>query len=142
MHPNIAESLNRADELLKELLAEYDKSLHAKIVSPKAVQLTHEACEKLRGVLDRLARRYWTLHVAPHLSADDRNAASVYFPVSPDQNGLDSILGRWRWKAVRQNHQPVYDYLFKRQPFYGTGNAWLATLNELAVQGKHIDLVP
>lgn len=56
MHSNIKASLDRADELLKELLAEYNKSLHNKDVSARATQLTHEVCERLRSVLDRLAR--------------------------------------------------------------------------------------
>jgi hypothetical protein len=142
MNPNLAVSLDRADELLEELLAEYDRSLQSKAVSPRAVQLTHEVCERLRSVLDRVARRYWDLHIAPHLSEDDRKAANVYFPIAPDQNGLDSILGRWRWKADRQQHQGVYDFLLKSQPFSGMANAWLSMLSDLAVKGKHIDLVP
>ncbi len=142
MHANLSASLDRADELLKELLAEYDRSLRSKEVSTRAVQLTHEVCERLRSVLDRLVRRYWDLRVAPALSADDKKAATVYFPIASDQNGFDSILGRWRWKGVRAQHQPVYDYLLARQPFANANNAWLTVLNDLAVQGKHIDLVP
>ncbi len=142
MNQNLALSLDRADELLKELLAEYDASLQAKVVNPKAVHLTHEVCERLRSVLDRVARRYWDLHIAPNLSDDDKRAAGVYFPIAPDQNGLDSILGRWRWKTVRAQHQAIYDYFLKYQPFQHPANKWLVILNDLAVQGKHIDLVP
>ena len=56
MNANIAASLDRSDELLKELLAEYDRSLKDKAVSARALQLTHEICERLRSTLDRIAR--------------------------------------------------------------------------------------
>jgi hypothetical protein len=142
MHSNIKASLDRADELLKELLAEYNKSLHNKDVSARATQLTHEVCERLRSVLDRLARHYWEKKVSPELLEDDRKAATVYFPIAEDQNSFDSILGRWRWKTVREKHQDIYDFLLAHQPFVSKSKNWLRILNELAVQGKHIDLVP
>jgi len=142
MNDNIAMSLTRADELVTDLLAEYDKSLSSKEVSARAVHLTHEVCERLRSVLDRVARRYWELRVAPALTIEDRKAASVYFPVAGDRNGFDSTLGRWRWKTVRAEHQGIYDFLLDLQPFTNSTNGWLAVLNDLAVQGKHIDLVP
>ncbi len=142
MHKHITGTLDRADELYKDVMAEYDQSLHQRIVSDRAIQLTHEVCERLRSVLDRTARRYWEKHVAPSLSEEDRKAASVYFPVTSNHHGFNSVLGRWKWKTVRDQHQAVYDYLLGLQPFSSAENKWLAILNDLAVQGKHIDLVP
>ena len=142
MNDNTAMSLTRADELLTDLLAEYDRSLASKEVSARAVHLTHEVCERLRSVFDRVAHRYWKLRVAPALTAEDRRAASVYFPIATDRNGFDSTLGRWRWRTVRVDHQNLYDFLLDLQPFMKPTNQWLAILNDLAVQGKHIDLVP
>ncbi len=142
MHPNIKASIDRADELLIELLAEYDTSLHKKEVSARAKQLTHEVCERLRSVLDRLAHLYWEKKIESELSEDDRKAAAIYFPIAADQHSLDSILGRWRWKTVREKNQTIYDYLQSLQPFAKDSNKWLRILNDLAVQGKHIDLVP
>ena len=55
---------------------------------------------------------------------------------------MDSILGRWRWKAVRAQNQAIYDYLLAQQPFHNAGNSWLAVVDDLAIAGKHIDLVP
>ena len=83
MTPNLTLSLDRAEELLREMLEEYEKSLSGKTVSPKAVHLTHEVCERLRSVLDRVARLYWETHVSPQLSFDDRKAASVIVAVRP-----------------------------------------------------------
>jgi hypothetical protein len=142
MQDNLAVSLDRADELLKELLAEYTKSLDSKEVSARATQLTHEVFERLRSVLDRLARLYWEKKIASQLLEDDRKAATVYFPIAADQNSFDSILGRWRWKTVRDKHQAIYEFLLGHQPFVNKSNDWLRILNDLAVQGKHIDLVP
>ena len=140
--PNIATSLDRADELLKELLAEYDACLKSKIVSDRAIHLTHEICEKLCGILDRTARRYWEAHIALALTQDDRDKADIYFPIAGTVGGMDSTLGRWRWKAVRPQHQDVYDYLLAQQPFSSTTNGWLAIIKDLAVKSKHIDLNP
>lgn len=142
MHPNLKLSLDRADELLRDLLAEYDRSLQNKQVSSRAIQITHGVCERLRSILDRVAHLYWQEKVAPQLTEEDRNAAAVYFPIASDQNSLDSILGRWRWKPVRDQHQRIYEFLHGLQPFVSDSNRWLAILNDLAVQGKHIDLVP
>jgi hypothetical protein len=58
------------------------------------------------------------------------------------QDALNSILGRWRWKTVRSDHQSVYDYLLSRQPFVSAKNKWLEIADDLAIQGKHIDLAP
>ncbi|MGH6770070.1 MAG: hypothetical protein ACRECO_13730 [Xanthobacteraceae bacterium] len=142
IYENIETTLARADEILAELLQEYDNSLHKKEVTPKAKQLTHDICVQLRSALDRTARRYWEKYVSPHLSEADNEKADVYFPVASHAAAMDSTLGRWRWKAVRSNHQPVYDYLRAQQPFSADKNKWLAIVADLAVQGKHIDLVP
>jgi len=139
MHQNLVTSIARADELLRDLLAEYNACLGKKAVSDRATQLTHDVCEKLRSVLDRTARRYWDLHVAPNVSKVDRKVATVYFPIVPNQANMDASLGRWRWKSVRQQHQPVYDYLLSQQPFNNANNRWLTVVNDLAIAGKHIE---
>lgn len=142
MHPELASSLDRADELLTELEREYDRCLKRHIVSDRARNLTHEVLEKLRAVLDRTARLYWDDRVAPTLSPDDRAKAAVYFPITKDGQSLDSTLGRWRWRAVKDDHQELYDFFLAQQPFTSASNQWLAILNDIAVEGKHIGLVP
>lgn len=142
MYSGIEGTLDRADELLADLLDEYDKSLQAKEVTDRAQQLTHEVCERLRSVLDRLARRYWELHLKPGLDAEDEQKASVYFPIAPHEDGFGAIMGRWRWKLVRADHAAVEAYLRNLQPYTHSRNEWLGTLNALANHGKHIDLVP
>jgi hypothetical protein len=55
---------------------------------------------------------------------------------------MDSVLGRWRWRDVRQQHQAVYDYLLAQQPFCDAKNQWLGVVDDLAIASKHIDLIP
>ena len=135
-------SLERADEILSELSAEYTRALQAKLVSPRAVHYTHEVAERLRSVLDRLARCYWEKRVSPNLSVDDRSKATVYFPITDSAQSFGSVMGQWRWKAIAADHEELQNYLLSLQPFQGPDNAWLQILNTLALQSKHIDLVP
>ena len=111
MHKNIAGTLDRADELYKELMTEYDRSLLAQSVSDRAVQLTHEVAGALRSVLDRTARRYWDQHIAPSLSETDRDNAKIYFPITASQHGFDSMMGKWKWKTLRADHEAIYIFL-------------------------------
>ncbi len=142
IYGNIAATLNRADEVRAELLKEYQSSLEKKEISAKAIQLTHDICDLLNSALDRIARRYWDKHVSPKLTDEERKKAAIYFPVATDQAGFDSTLGRWQWKRVHNDHQPVYDYMLANQPFSAAKNTWLNVVKDLAVQGKHIDLIP
>lgn len=142
MNPNIAMSLDRADEIFGDLRREYDASLRSKSVSLRAVHYTHEVAERLRSVLDRLARAYWETHVKSSLSDDDCNRAHVYFPIVSDEHAFSSTMGRWRWKAVAVQHAGLEAYFRSLQPYTSHANRWLDTVNTLAFQSKHIDLVP
>ena len=142
MNPNIAMSLDRADEILADLKREYDASLRSKSVSLRAVHYTHEVAERLRSVLDRLARAYWEIHVRSDLTEDDCKRAHVYFPICADEHSFSSTVGRWRWKEVSAQHAGLESYMRSLQPYVDRGNHWLEILNTLALQSKHIDLVP
>lgn len=144
IYENIAVTLDGADENLTKLIAEYEASLANKTVSAKAKDLTHQICMSLRNCLDRIAFRYWSLKIAPNLGEGERSNAksSVYFPAGATQQSMDATLGKWGWKHVKADHQQVYDYLLAQQPLSSRANAWLTVLFDLAVQGKHVDLVP
>lgn len=142
MHENIKAALDRADQILTDLEKEYAASLHSKDISAATKQLCHDLLEKLKSALDRTARRYFEKHVAPALDSKDAMAATVYFPVSEDQHSFESTMGRWRWKAVKGDHQDLQDFLLQLQPFHSTNNGWLSQLNNLVNEGKHIDLSP
>jgi hypothetical protein len=142
MNDNLSGTLDRADELIADLKKEFESCLSAKEVSQRAVQITHDVMEKLRGVLDRAARRYWENHVRAALTQEDQDRATIYFPISDDQNAFDSVMGRWRWRTVATQHDPVRTFLLGCQPFSSADNKWLKIVNDLAVAGKHIDLLP
>lgn len=142
MNRNITVCLERADELLVQLEAEYSDCLQSKAVSARAEQLTHEVTERLRSALDRTVRAYWDQKIKPNISPEDAQRATIYFPIAVDDHALDSVLGRWRWKSVRADHQPIYDFVRSRQPYVDSAFHWLTVLDSLAVAGKHIDLVP
>ena len=142
MYRNIAATLDRADEVRAELVKEYQKPLEQKNINAKATQLTHEVCGLLNSALDRIARRYWEKHISAKLTEEERKKATIYFPVAADADGFDSTLGRWQWKRVRNDHQPIYDSMLANQPFSSAKNKWLSVVKDLAIQGKHIDLIP
>ena len=142
IYENIETTLATAEKNLAALLTEYDRCLHRKSVTPEAKQTTHDICVHLKSCLDRIAHRYWTTHIYPKLGEEDRAKAKIYFPAASKREGMDASLGLWRWKSVRDQHQELYDYLLSQQPFSSSNNRWLAVVNDLSVQGKHIDLVP
>lgn len=142
MHENIKAALDRADELMVELEAEYRKALRDQAVSADTKQLCHDVIEKLRSALDRIARRYFEVHIAPNLTDEDRRAATIYFPIAADEQGFLSVMGRWRWKAVRGAHSDLENYLRSLQPYSHEANNWLHQLSLLANEGKHVDLAP
>ncbi|NHT77537.1 hypothetical protein G8E10_17625 [Rhizobiaceae bacterium CRRU44] len=142
MHENIAVVFQRAEEILAELEGDYRHALKKKEVSARTKQLCHDLFEKLRSGLDRSARRYFELHVSPSLSPEDREAAAIYFPVATDEHAFSSIMGRWRWKSVKDKHAGLAGYLLSLQPFINSDNRWLEILNNLSNEGKHIDLAP
>lgn len=144
IYANIAVTLDSSDDNQKELIAEYERSLGEQRVTPKAADLTHQICMQVRSALDRLAFRYWALRIAPSLPEAEKKAAKsrIYFPAGPTLDSLKSTLGGWGWKHVKDQHQALFEYLLSKQPFSSADNRWLSVLFDLAVQGKHIDLVP
>ena len=135
-------TLARADELLDELRQEYDTCLGDQVVSDRAIQLTHEVCERLRSILDRTANNCWRKVIAPTLDEAKRDRALVYFPIADTEQGFRSILGRWLYPRFRDDHQSLYEYLESLQSFRNGGDRWLSVLGEVTNKGKHIDLVP
>lgn len=142
MDPELESTLDRADELLRELEDEYKKSLQAQNVSERARNLTDEVLQKLRNALDHTMTGVWGKYIAPNLSQRDRERARVYFPIANDLNSLRSILGRQGMADLDKVHKNLYDFLLKQQPFSSEENRWLHLLKEIAAKGKHVRLTP
>lgn len=51
-------------------------------------------------------------------------------------------MGRWRIGESGNPHSDVVAYLEAKQPFTSAENAWLMTLSQVAIAGKHVDLIP
>ncbi len=142
MHPNIKATLDRADKFIADLRREYDDCLTRKEVTSSVLDLTHIVCERLRSVLDRLANRYWQLHISPSLTADQRKRAKVYFPVTRDEQSFKSVMGMWKCQDIATTHAELQTFLLSKQAFSDAAFANLPILGDLTNAGKHVDLVP
>ncbi len=142
MDPELESMLDRADELIRDLEAEYKNCLKAQNVSERAKNLTHEVLEKLKNVLDHTMRRAWRKYIAPNLLERDRERVLVYFPIASDLHSFRSILGRANKGNVDKVHKNPYSFLLKKQPFSSKENQWLELLAKIAPEGKHVELIP
>lgn len=141
MIESIKNQLDRVEELLKDQVSEYQKSLKNKEVSPRAIIITHEIIEKLRHVLDQQTRRVWEKEIATTLEEKEKKKAKVYFPITDSPEAFKSTIGRAHLSSRKNTHKKLYSFLLKYQPFTSNENYWLKIIREIAKQ-KHIDLLP
>lgn len=140
---NLIESqFKRAEELLNDLESEYGKALKEQTVTPRAINLTHEVLSKIRSILDHVMHQYFEKKIAPNLTDDEKKKIVVYFPIVDSDQSLKSTLGRGKMADIDQTDQKVYHFLRSVQPYTNSSNKWLELLNQYAVEGKHIRLVP
>ena len=135
--------LDRTEELLNDLELEYNECLSSKMVSERAINITHEVLEKLRNALDQSMRKFWEKIISPLLSDKEREKAQVYFPIR--DKGLDSFhrcLSNGKIQDLNTIHPQMYTFLLDLQPFKSSRNKWLSDLREIANKGKHINLIP
>ncbi len=143
MNKNIKSLLDRTEELLNDLELEYNECLSSKIVSERAINITHEVLEKLRNVLDQSMRKFWEKIISPLLSDKEREKARFYFPIT--DKGLVAFhqyLKNGKMEDLNTIHPQMYTFLLGLQPFKSSKNKWLFDLREIANKGKHINLIP
>jgi len=126
--------LKKVGSQVRQIEAEYNKSLHAKAIDPGLRVDIKNACENLRSVLDYLAVDIRERH-CPQASSKDR----FYFPILPDKKTFDSRLDQW-FPGLRQAAPAVVSALEAVQPFQ-SGQEWLGHFNRLNTENKHCDLV-
>lgn len=124
----------KADAQIGKIEAEYNKSLHAKVIDPSLRIDIKNVCENLRSVLDYLAADIREHH-CPGASASDR----FYFPILLDKKMFDGRLDLW-FPGLRQSAPAVASALESAQPFQA-GQEWLGQFNRLNNENKHGDLV-
>lgn len=141
MKSDLLIQLKRVEELINELEIIYKNCLSSKNISPEAKVVTHEIFEKLCNILDQITRAIWLKNLSITLSEEDKNKATIYFPVSNDQHQFVSTIGRWRIQDLEHNFPDIYNFFNSRQPFISDKNNWLLIVKELANK-KHIGLIP
>jgi len=124
----------KADAQIAQIEAEYNKSLHARVIDPALKIDIKNVCENLRSILDYLAADIRERHCLA-ASASDR----FYFPILPDEKAFDSRLDQW-FPGLRQSTPVVASALESAQPFH-SGQEWLGQFNLLNNENKHGDLV-
>ncbi len=134
--------LDRADELLQELLREYDKCVGTQNMTFRAQNLFHEVLLKLRSALDMTMVRIWEMHVDPRLDHAKRGkvAKDVYFPICKNPEEFDKALAKIHIQHLEQDEKEIYDLILKAQPF-STKRSDLANLKDWSNSGKHVRLV-
>jgi len=142
MDTEIESQFKRAEELLEELEKEYKTSLHKKIISTRAKNLTHEVLSKLRGTLDHSMRIFFEKNISPTLLPQEEKKARVYFPIVNSDQALASILGRAKMSDLQKSDSKIYNYIKAIQPYINSSYKWLEYLNAYAAEGKHVRLSP
>ncbi len=142
MDAELKSVLDRADELLHDLLQEYDKCLGSQNVTFRAQNLFHEVLLKLRSALDMTMMRIWEKHAAPQLTDTERGKAAkqVYFPICDQLDDFNSALAKVRIQHIEQVRKELHDSILKAQPF-STERSDLARLRDWSNLGKHVRLV-
>ncbi|CAJ0877646.1 hypothetical protein AMST5_02897 [freshwater sediment metagenome] len=131
--------LDRADKLLVELGAEYEKALNAKTISHEARNLTHEVIEKCTNALDQLMHHAWSTRVRPKLSEPPKRGG--YFPAAKDEDSFRTSLGQWKALDLDTTDPTFARELRAVQPFSDPQNNWLWELRDISSK-KHTMLIP
>jgi len=126
--------LSKVEAQITEIEAEYNKSLHAKIISATLRIDIKNACENMRSVLDYLAHE-----IHEHYSLGRSSRSRIYFPVFPDQKTFDIMIDRC-FPGLRKKAPNVFAALEAVQPFQ-SGQEWFGQFNHLNNENKHGDLV-
>ena len=140
MHQDIISQIGRAKVLLSDLEISCEKDLSAKMVSEKTKNLTQEVLLKMKHVLDQTLYRFFEKHIAHKLSAREKSAARIYFPVVNKKEELKSVLGRGKMGSLQIDYPDVFNFLDSVQP-YNNGFLWLRYLADFSRE-KHIRLTP
>jgi hypothetical protein len=124
----------KAWDQLRQIEAEYAKSLYAKAVDPELRIDIKNACENMRSALDYIAHDIRERH-CPTAPAKAR----FYFPILPDAKTFEARLNDW-FPGLRKAAPGVADLLEAVQPFQ-LGHEWLGQFNQVNNDNKHGDLV-
>lgn len=131
--------MDRADKLVAELKAVYNRDLAAKNVSPEALNLTHEIIEKCSNTLDQSMSLLFQREIKPRIQNPPKKGG--YFPAGKDENAYRSTLGQWNATDLQTINADADAKLRSLQPFTNGKNAIYARIKEFASH-KHTGLRP
>ncbi len=131
---NIDALLSKAQDQLKAIRAEYDRSLHAQQIEPALKIDIKNLCENLRSALDYIAHDIREKH-CPAANPKDR----FYFPILPDAPTFAKQASQW-FPGLPAACPAVWTMLESLQP-YQPGYEWLGRFNRLNNENKHGNLV-
>lgn len=131
---NIDALLSKAQDQLKAIRAEYDRSLHAQKIDPALKIDIKNLCENLRSALDYIAHDIREKH-CPAANPKDR----FYFPILPDAQTFAKQANQW-FPGLAAACPAVWTLLESIQP-YQLGYQWLGRFNRLNNENKHGNLV-
>lgn len=131
---SIRDLLDRVDRDLKNLEADYQKSLSTKAISADLRIDIKNICGNLRSVLDYLAKDIRET-CCPGANPQDR----FYFPIFSKPQEYQSQAAKW-YPDLQTKNPNAWSYLESVQP-YQSAFAWLGQLNQINNENKHDDLV-
>ena len=105
----------RADELARDLLDEYDACAQAGQVSERAKNLFHEIMVKLRSALDITMNRLFDRSTLLANSKRAKVERSVYFPICRGETEFNEKLRGWGLLHLQQIEPALYDKLRQSQ---------------------------
>lgn len=136
---NLRAMIARAEELVAQLKAVYERDLRAQVVSLDALNITHEIIEKCSNVMDQAMTLYFYRTIAPLLT--ELPSRGGYFPAARDEQSYRSSMGRWNATDLQDICPEADTKLRSLQPFSARKNEIYARIRDLAAK-KHTSLEP
>lgn len=130
---NIEAILKRCQSDLEEIEEKYNESLNARYIDPN-LKININFLGNLRSVLDYLA------HEIKEKNNPSIGSAKFYFPIADNLAQFTSNVSNW-FSRLDSNFPELFNYLESIQPYKDSDKQWLANLNKVNNDNKHVDLI-
>ncbi len=130
---------DRADELTRDLVQEYELCVQAAKVSERAKNIFHEVLVKLRSVLDFAMHRLYDKHTALQGKQKIKGERQAGFPICDNEVDFHMKLKKLGLSCLQVGKPSLYKKLRQPQPFT-TGKRDMRLLRDWSNLGKHVKL--
>lgn len=130
---------DRADELAKELEAEYMASAECAVVTERAKNLFHEVLVKIRSSLDFVMYRIYRKYSSYQGEKKVKKERHAGFPICDKETVFNKKLKDLGLSHLETETPELYAKLRQPQPFM-TKSKTLLILRDLSNLGKHVKL--